>query len=447
MGIFDKLVRSGGQSGDSEASVSPARALELYQKHQRDNTKPPAGLLNTLGDMHRDLGEPKQAVDFYERAAFRYIQDENWTLADAATHKAVECAGGQTNNSLLASIEIGLARGLSGNYLSAIDRLASRLRPSDGALIDQLVEVVDRHPGTDLSLQIKVSEVLCNLARPERAVERLYLALRLANRMGRDAVVADIEARLDQLDPARDSLAPRNNIIPQSPSVEWVESPVEERVADTSQATKPAVAEAPDLAVSPIFEAAQSPADEEFVEVAPVGEIEAVTTDVGDANDGVVALRVVGTDARAVDRDEQGVLRELLAQFMAGIDATLTADDVREHFEVGLAFLDMALYDEAIREFQLASRAPSEQVRSAQFLAQAFVQKGEAVLALHLADEILERAGKDWAPEGKVGLWYWKGRAAEQLGEVKEARGMYAQVAMVNMSFEDAHARLKALSL
>ena len=48
-------------------------------------------------------------------------------------------------------------------------------------------------------------------------------------------------------------------------------------------------------------------------------------------------------------QDEQREFHEILEQFKRGIDQNLASDDYEAHYDLGVAFKEMGLLDEAIR--------------------------------------------------------------------------------------------------
>ncbi len=56
--------------------------------------------------------------------------------------------------------------------------------------------------------------------------------------------------------------------------------------------------------------------------------------------------------------DEQHDFNEMLSQFKRGIDENIDAEDFQSHYDLGVAFKEMGLLDEAIAEFQKALRVP-----------------------------------------------------------------------------------------
>ena len=68
------------------------------------------------------------------------------------------------------------------------------------------------------------------------------------------------------------------------------------------------------------------------------------------------------------DEDEQREFKEILEQFKRGIEQNLDSDDYQAHYDLGVAFKEMGLLDEAIAEFQKALRAPEGRLRTSEAL-------------------------------------------------------------------------------
>ncbi len=144
------------------------------------------------------------------------------------------------------------------------------------------------------------------------------------------------------------------------------------------------------------------------------------------------------------DQDEQREFHEILEQFKRGIDQNLDSDDYEAHYDLGVAFKEMGLLDEAIAEFQKALRSPEGRLRTSEALGMAFFEKGQ-----HAACEAVLRRAVDSMPggdEAKIGLLYWLGRASEALGKDADAIGSYERAMVVDISFLDLSKRVQRLS-
>jgi tetratricopeptide (TPR) repeat protein len=144
------------------------------------------------------------------------------------------------------------------------------------------------------------------------------------------------------------------------------------------------------------------------------------------------------------DKDEQREFKEILEQFKRGIEQNLETDDYQAHYDLGVAFKEMGLLDEAIAEFQKALRAPEGRLRTSEALGMAFFEKGQfAVSEAVLRRAVESDAGGD---EAKIGLIYWLGRALEAQGKGGDAITSYERAMAVDIQFMDLSDRIHRLT-
>lgn len=144
------------------------------------------------------------------------------------------------------------------------------------------------------------------------------------------------------------------------------------------------------------------------------------------------------------DQDEQREFQEILEQFKRGIEENLETDDYQAHYDLGVAFKEMGLLDEAIAEFQKALRAPEGRLRTSEALGTAFFEKGQFAVS----EAVLRRAvdGVEGGDEAKIGLIYWLGRALEAQGKSPDAITSYERAMAVDIRFMDLSDRIHRLT-
>jgi tetratricopeptide (TPR) repeat protein len=158
--------------------------------------------------------------------------------------------------------------------------------------------------------------------------------------------------------------------------------------------------------------------------------------------------RVKDTRMRVEDEeptgDEQKDFQEMLLQFKRGIDENIAAEDFESHYDLGVAFKEMGLLDEAISEFQKALRAPEVRLKTSEALGSAFYDKGQFAIA----EAILKRAVESLnaTDDEQIGLIYWLARAQEAQGKAEAAITTYERVMAVEIGFMDASARMGKLA-
>ncbi len=142
--------------------------------------------------------------------------------------------------------------------------------------------------------------------------------------------------------------------------------------------------------------------------------------------------------------DEERDFKEMLSAFKRGIEQNLDAEDFQSHYDLGVAFKEMGLLDEAIAEFQKALRSPDGRLRTSEALGVCFYEKAQ----YPIAEAILRRAvdSQPGADDEKVGLLYWLARALEVQGKVDDALATFRRVLAVDIRFADASDRMGQLS-
>jgi tetratricopeptide (TPR) repeat protein len=142
--------------------------------------------------------------------------------------------------------------------------------------------------------------------------------------------------------------------------------------------------------------------------------------------------------------DEDQTFRETLEAFKRGIEDNLDSEDFQSHYDLGIAFKEMGLLDEAIAQFQRALRSPEGRLKASEALGIAFFDKGRHAIA----EAVLSRgvASLPGADDEKIGLIYWLGRALEAQGKEPEALPCYERALAVDIRFLDIADRISRLS-
>jgi tetratricopeptide (TPR) repeat protein len=141
--------------------------------------------------------------------------------------------------------------------------------------------------------------------------------------------------------------------------------------------------------------------------------------------------------------DEAADFAKMLSQFKEQVSKNLDADDVKAHHDLGTAYMEMGLLDEAVSEFQKALRASADHLATYELLGQAFIEMGRyeaAVRSLRRALEVPHQIEDDL-----VGIYYYLARAYEGTGNKESALEFYDRVFSLDINFADVTERLKAL--
>jgi tetratricopeptide (TPR) repeat protein len=156
------------------------------------------------------------------------------------------------------------------------------------------------------------------------------------------------------------------------------------------------------------------------------------------------STRMVAHDEEPED-NQQKDFEEMLEKFKAGVARSVDDTDFDSHYDLGIAFQEMGLIDEAINAFQKATRGHGYRIRASESLGECFLQKGQPAVAATILDRVMgEEQRLD--DDRLVGVLYLLGRAAEDLDKPSEAEAYYQRVVAVNMGFRDAAKRLSSLA-
>jgi TolA-binding protein len=141
--------------------------------------------------------------------------------------------------------------------------------------------------------------------------------------------------------------------------------------------------------------------------------------------------------------DEQADFADMLRRFKQGIAENVEDEDHESHYDLGVAYKEMGLLDEAIAEFQKALRGASHRVRAYEALGQCFLEKTQFNVAATILARALQEPGV--GDEKLVGVLYLLGYATEAQHHYPEALAFYRRVFAVDIRFRDVSDRIAAL--
>ncbi|HKS26691.1 MAG TPA: tetratricopeptide repeat protein [Pyrinomonadaceae bacterium] len=129
--------------------------------------------------------------------------------------------------------------------------------------------------------------------------------------------------------------------------------------------------------------------------------------------------------------------------------ATPTDGDYETHYNLGLAYKEMDLVDEAVEEFQMAAGMVSPQdgtpryLQCCNLLGHCFMQKGIPRLAAMWFKKGLDAPGH--TEDEYQALRYELGTAYEQMGEIDKAIDIFTEVYGINISYRGVSEKLREL--
>lgn len=150
-------------------------------------------------------------------------------------------------------------------------------------------------------------------------------------------------------------------------------------------------------------------------------------------------------DVASVDDGEgrEVSLEEIFRDFKKGVEQQLSPEDFETHYNLGIAYKEMGLTDEAIGEFQLAAKDPLHAVECCAMLGLCFLEKGLPQLAVKWYRKGLETIGIK--EDDRLGIQYALAGVHEQVGDREAAYRTYLEIFGSNAQYRDVPERLKEL--
>ncbi|MFI5198017.1 MAG: hypothetical protein ACHQJD_05315, partial [Thermoanaerobaculia bacterium] len=137
-------------------------------------------------------------------------------------------------------------------------------------------------------------------------------------------------------------------------------------------------------------------------------------------------------------------LEEIFREFKKGVEQQLSPEDYETHYNLGIAYKEMSLTDEAISEFQRAAKSPQYAVECCSMLGLCFLEKGLPQLAIKWYRKGLETS--NLREEDRLGLQYDLANIYVALGDRENAYKTFLEIYGSNASFRDVGERLKELA-
>ena len=194
----------------------------------------------------------------------------------------------------------------------------------------------------------------------------------------------------------------------------------------------PAPPRAAEVEPAPVFAAAQAQEENLFADEDDFFDLAAELESELEEDEDVVSLS-----------DEEQSLEEIFKEFKKGVEQQLDSEDYDTHYNLGIAYKEMGLIDEAIGEFQLASKDPKRAVECSSMLGLCFLEKGMPQLAIKWYRKGLEMP--EISEDEHVGLLYDLGSAYVEVGDTDNAQKAFMEVYASNSNYRDIVSRMKQL--
>ncbi len=138
-------------------------------------------------------------------------------------------------------------------------------------------------------------------------------------------------------------------------------------------------------------------------------------------------------------------LQEIFSEFQQGIRQNLSAEDFETHYNLGIAYKEMGLAEEAISEFELAAKSPDFYIDAASMIA--LIRKDQARWpeAIQAVENALAKIPA--GDEARKGLLWELAGIHEEMGEKQRAVDIYLSVYEMDESYRAIGEKLKELGV
>jgi tetratricopeptide (TPR) repeat protein len=163
------------------------------------------------------------------------------------------------------------------------------------------------------------------------------------------------------------------------------------------------------------------------------------------------AARPLGSGVQAINPADQIDLSEMFGELKHELEEEVAAgdDDPETHYNLGVAFREMGLLDEAIAELQKVCNSIergqpfAQPVQTYTWLAQCFLDKGVPAAAINWYEKALKIPGLD--NEARLAINYELGSACETAMDKAAALRHFTSVYGANIDYRDVAQRIQAL--
>ena len=231
---------------------------------------------------------------------------------------------------------------------------------------------------------------------------------------------------------------------------------IEEPVIDEAPMEEPAIDDSLELEEPSAAGSESSPLDDPFGELGlgdptppPVPEGPAPESggiDLGDElGDLFGAQAAVAEEPPPQDGTDLGDagLADIFKEFKKGVDKQLGKEDYDTRYNLGIAYKEMGLIDEAIAEFQLAAKDENRLLECSSMLGICFMEKGMPKLAVKWFEKGLAAPGR--GEEEYQGIRYDLAVAFEASGETDRALGIFTDLYGQDANFRDVATKVRDL--
>ncbi len=134
---------------------------------------------------------------------------------------------------------------------------------------------------------------------------------------------------------------------------------------------------------------------------------------------------------------------DLFSEFKKGVESQLEKEDTETHYNLGIAYKEMGLLDDAVREFKIAASDPKKEFDSYNLMGICYIEKKDPKKAIDIFKKGLELPGR--TEDEYASMNYEVGQSYEQCGMIAEALSAYGETSKRSPGFRDVESKIARL--
>lgn len=447
IGLLSELAAAAVSRKETEEGIM--RYLKIAEIHRSlEHPAPACQILETIARIRFDEGKEQDGVQVLREAAGGYLETKNVSKFLEVSQFLVDRA---VERNLLSDILRAYKDAIRGT-LTFDERRASLLEDDcmKFLLTKERVKELDRtfrelardcaetgHPRHAGDLLNKLGEMYARIYKLDEAVTLYSQALQLSpERVDLRLRLADLYLHRENLPAALDQYLQSIHQLTLQGEHEKVEEVL--RIAESKSPNDPTF----------ISSIAQTYYEKGDWDGAELHFKRALEYDPGHSRS-LVGLAMTyarkGERSAVVDLAKKVATRGLIAEIIEEYRTVLALEDPSEaSLSLGALYRDLGFMEEAIIEFQNASRDPGKLVEAYKMLGFCFKEQGFADLAMRQFRKGIDHP--KFSEEETIELRYHLAKTYEEVGMRKEALDVYTEIYATDIRYKDVEEKIRALS-
>ncbi len=149
------------------------------------------------------------------------------------------------------------------------------------------------------------------------------------------------------------------------------------------------------------------------------------------------------TEEQTEAEEDASMVQDALGRLQAKVDEQIGESDYETRYNLGIAYKEMGLLGEALKEFRIAARRPDLRLGATTLLADVMAEQGDVELAVTELDALMGSGDID--ATGIRDVLYHKAILLEKAGRTQDAGDIFLSISAEAPGYRDVRARAERL--